>query len=155
MRFLLLVLLIQASTLWAQELPRLSPNAPQDKPFRLNPSDISAKDKEFEPFILLALKTYPDAKKRYLIGLPRGEHFYVVTRLSEGTGTFEQTFIAVTEIQDGFISGKIANNLVTLKNLKVGDPVKFPESKVMDWLISKPDGSEEGNFVGKFVDSQK
>jgi hypothetical protein len=29
----------------------------------------------------------------------------------------------------------------------------FAETEVMDWLISHPDGSEEGNFVGKFLDT--
>ena len=29
------------------------------------------------------------------------------------------------------------------------------ESDVLDWTISKPDGTEEGNFVGKFLDTYK
>jgi hypothetical protein len=36
-----------------------------------------------------------------------------------------------------------------------GDPYKLSERDLTDWLISKPDGSEEGNVVGKFLDEWK
>jgi hypothetical protein len=35
---------------------------------------------------------------------------------------------------------------------KNGDPHTFSESEVIDWLISRADGTEEGNVVGKFLD---
>jgi hypothetical protein len=35
---------------------------------------------------------------------------------------------------------------------RLGDRYTFPESELRDWLIAKPDGSEEGNYVGKFLD---
>ena len=35
----------------------------------------------------------------------------------------------------------------------LGDDYKFPESDLRDWMIAKPDGTEEGNVVGKFLDS--
>ena len=31
-------------------------------------------------------------------------------------------------------------------------PVMFPESELVDWVITHPDGIEEGNVVGKFLD---
>lgn len=31
--------------------------------------------------------------------------------------------------------------------------IDFKEKDIIDWLISKPDRSEEGNFVGKFLDT--
>ena len=30
-----------------------------------------------------------------------------------------------------------------------------PELEVLDWTVSKPDGTEDGNFVGKFLDTYK
>jgi len=33
-----------------------------------------------------------------------------------------------------------------------GDAHEYPEEELIDWLISRPDGSEEGNVVGKFLD---
>jgi hypothetical protein len=35
----------------------------------------------------------------------------------------------------------------------LGDRYAFPESELRDWLITRPDGTEEGNFVGRFLDS--
>lgn len=29
----------------------------------------------------------------------------------------------------------------------------FPETDMLDWPITRPDGTEEGNFVGKFLDT--
>jgi hypothetical protein len=29
------------------------------------------------------------------------------------------------------------------------------EAELLDWLITKPDGSEEGNVVGKFLDTYR
>ena len=31
--------------------------------------------------------------------------------------------------------------------------IEFNEKDILDWLIAKPDGSEEGNFIGKFLDT--
>lgn len=30
--------------------------------------------------------------------------------------------------------------------------ISFAESMLIDWTISKPDGTEEGNYIGKFLD---
>ncbi|MBK7538639.1 MAG: hypothetical protein IPI49_25370 [Myxococcales bacterium] len=43
--------------------------------------------------------------------------------------------------------------IATPGRLQVGDPVQFSEQEVEDWTISRPDGSEEGNVVGKFLDT--
>jgi hypothetical protein len=36
---------------------------------------------------------------------------------------------------------------------KNADPYRFPESAIIDWTISRPDGTEEGKVVGKFVEN--
>jgi hypothetical protein len=33
--------------------------------------------------------------------------------------------------------------------------ITVPESEVLDWTIARPDGSEEGNFIGKYLDSHR
>jgi hypothetical protein len=40
----------------------------------------------------------------------------------------------------------------TVDGYKRGDAYQFPESALTNWAIRKPDGSEEGNVVGKFLD---
>jgi hypothetical protein len=42
-----------------------------------------------------------------------------------------------------------------VSGFKLGQTYTFNESDLIDWFISKPDGSEEGNVVGKFLDTLK
>lgn len=46
----------------------------------------------------------------------------------------------------------LATELIKLKSYLHGKLYVFPESEVVDWTILSPDGKEEGNFVGKFLD---
>jgi len=133
--------------------PPLSPNAPKDQPVdATGESQLEAIEAAVAPYIAQAKKTYPDAKKRYLTGLPEGHGFYAVTKLRDDRGTEEQVFIAVTKISDGKISGRVASAIRAVKGYKQGDAYEFPESDLIDWLITRPDGTEEGNVVGKFLD---
>lgn len=133
--------------------PVLSPNSPKDQPVV---AESEAEAREYRaaivPYVEKGRKTYPDAKQRYLAGLPEGHHFYAVTNLRDGSSTTEQVFIAVGDIKEGRITGRIASEIELVAGFKRGDPYTFPESELMDWLITRPDGSEEGNVVGKFLD---
>jgi hypothetical protein len=71
------------------------------------------------------------------------------------SGVLEQVFIAVERINDGKITGTISSNLALVKDYKRGQRYTLAETDLLDWLISKPDGTEEGNFVGKFLDTYK
>lgn len=133
--------------------PALPPNAPTDKPVVMKEEQLSAFEWAIQPFIEKARATYPAARKRFLAGLPQGETFFVATRLHDPAGSFEQVFIAVQKIDAGVVSGRIWSDVQVVKDFKHGDMYEFPESEVLDWLISKPDGSEEGNYVGKFLDA--
>jgi len=133
--------------------PTLSPDAPLDQPV-----DARGKHEVEEflaavaPYVEKGRKTYPDAKRRFLDGLPAGQHFYLVTNLRGGSGTSEQVFVAVASIRDNRITGRIASDILVVEGFRNGDPYTFPESELIDWLITYPDGSEEGNVVGKFLD---
>lgn len=158
--FRLLALTLFCSTLGlAQQQPAtpptLSPDAPQDKPQALTAAQIKKFEEAIKPYVEKARKTYPDAKKRFLAGLPPKHFFYITTRLHDEDGRFEQVFIAVREIKEGIIKGIISSEIATVTKYKFGDSYSFPESELMDWTIALPDGSEEGNFVGKFLDEYK
>lgn len=134
-------------------LPELSAAAPLDRPVATTGQDeVSAMAKAVAPYRAEAKRTYPAAKSRFLAGLPSGHHFFVTVSLREGP-KHETVFIGVSEIKDGKVSGRIANEIATLAGYKSGDPVQFSEQEVEDWTISRPDGSEEGNVVGKFLDT--
>lgn len=143
-------LLLLSLTSYAQDV-YVSPNAPKDTPAYLSEDEI----KLLMPYIRKAKAAYPDAKRRFQAGLPLRNTFFVTTRIMERQGSeevIEQVFVAVTEISNGFITGKVWNDSLRIKSHKKGDKYRLSENDVIDWLITKPDGTEEGNFVGKFLD---
>ena len=137
------------------KLPTLAPNAPTDKAQPLKSDQQKAFEAAIKPYVEQARKSYPEAKERFLAGLPTKSFFFVTTRLNDPAGHWEQVFIAVKEIKDGIITGLIASDIETVSGYKAGDKYSLPESELMDWTVSKPDGTEEGNFVGNFLDTYK
>jgi hypothetical protein len=133
--------------------PKLSPDAPKDMPVDARSAkEVEEYNKAVAPYIEKARKTYPDAKKRYAAGLPDGQHFFAVAKLKDKEGRVEQVFISVARIEGDKITGRIANTILVVQGFKEGDVYTFPEGELVDWLITHPDGKEEGNVVGKFLD---
>lgn len=126
--------------------------APQDK----LTTGIQAKiDAAIKPYIEAARKTLPAAKERYQKGLPKGQKFYVTIKLKNpDSPRTEQSFVEVNSWTGNTISGTIANE-ISMPGYKAGDKIKCADADVLDWTISKEDGSEEGNVVGKFLDTYK
>ena len=134
----------------------LSKNAPTDRPHKVNNIEqLEQYEKLIEPYVNQAKETLPKTKEKFVNGLNEGESFFLVTRIYDTEGNFEQIFVRVTDWKDDTIKGTIANDLNTVKGFKYGQLIEFPERDILDWLIALPDGSEEGNFVGKFLDTLK
>jgi hypothetical protein len=148
--------LLCAPTLLLAQARGLAPNAPADRPHAVT-SDSAARrlHTAMQPYIEQARATYPAARQRFLAGLPAGHVFFVTTRLRDETGREEQVFIAVDSILGSHIFGRIASDISTVSGYRYGEPYELTEAALLDWLISKPDGSEEGNFVGKFLDAYR
>ncbi len=134
------------------QTPHVAEKAPPDQPFASNANEIDRLQEAIKPYIEKARKSYPQAKERFQAGLPARHSFFVTTRLRDDTGRFEQVFIAVQRIEGANISGRIWSNVYGVKGYKYGDRYTFQESEIIDWLIARPDGTEEGNFVGNFLD---
>jgi hypothetical protein len=120
----------------------------------LGKQQVDAMFKAEAPYIAKGRATYPTAKRRYLAGLPRGYSFAVRKHLIErSTGPvshrMEGVYVFVDTIKDGKIYGRIGE--VELRSFRQGQRISFPESELEDWAIFHPDGSVEGNFVGKFL----
>ena len=134
--------------------PVLSSDAPADKPAVATSADeLANMHKAMESYVQEAKKTYPQAKARFLKGLPPGENFFLTTRLHDSEGRVEQVFIAVSSIENGQVQGIIYSQVQTVDGFSFKQQYSFPETELVDWLITKPDGSEEGNIVGKFMDT--
>ena len=116
---------------------------------------LAASDKAIAPYVAKARATYPAAKKRFLAGLPPGHKFSIRVPLTDHDGKREDAFIDVESIKRGAITGVINSHLTLVTDYKTGQKIIFPESKIDNWLILRPDGTEEGNAVGKFLDTYK
>jgi uncharacterized protein YegJ (DUF2314 family) len=133
---------------------------PKDTPRRLMEQQAVAYDKAIAPYIAKARATYPAAKKRFLEGLPPGYSFSVWVRLFQNHAPSKQlrhedVFVEVESIKNGLVYGRVNNKIGLLTNYKEGQRISVKESEVKNWLILRPDGVEEGNYVGKFLDHYK
>ena len=96
-----------------------------------------------------ALRTLPQAKKRFLAGLPNGDQFLLSVRVAATDTSFRQVWARVmgwhgTTVQ-ALLLPEIAGSAEPL-------PVSFPEAAVVDWTLLRASGREEGNYVGRYTD---
>lgn len=132
-----------------------SVGAPVDRPVKVTDQATKNKLEEaLKPIIEQSRKSLPEAKERYLKGLHPDETLFVTTRLTDPDGQFEQVFVKVNDWKDDLVQGKLSSS-VSLKTHKQGDPLEVKEADIIDWTISHPDGTEEGNALGKFIDNWK
>lgn len=106
-----------------------------------------------EPYIAHARASWPDAKRRFVAGLPRQHSLFVTTRLRDGSGRIEQVFVAVDSVIAKRIHGRIWSQILIVEGYRLQQPYAFPEDDLIDWMIARPDGTEEGNVVGRFLDT--
>jgi hypothetical protein len=153
MRIITSFLLITVATAWAQT--RDYPKTPSDEPKHVEGAQqTSDVDRAIAPYVAKARKTYPTAKKKFLAGLPSKYLFSLTTKLWDRSHTkFEVVFVVADRISDGKVTGHLATHTKQPVGYNFGDSITFPESEVMDWTIVHPDGTEEGNVVGKFLDT--
>ena len=116
--------------------------------------------KAIVPSVAKARATYPAAKKRFVAGLIPKDHFsawmlFVERDPQTQEYNGEYLFVVVESIKYGKITGRINNKGIGLKSYHFGDRVQVAESRVENWSIYRPDGSEEGNYVGKFLKQWK
>jgi uncharacterized protein YegJ (DUF2314 family) len=150
-----LVFLALACCTIAYSQSTLPPNAPEDKPVSFTADQHQQLLKAVAPYVDQAKKSWPTAKANYLKGLPPNHVFFVTVELRDMRGKYEITFVEVQKIENGLITGLIANEISVVTGYRAGQKYSIAESDIWDWTISKPDGSEEGNFVGKFLETYK
>jgi uncharacterized protein YegJ (DUF2314 family) len=134
-----------------------SAKAAPDKGTATAPMALPKYDSVIAPYVAKARATYPAAKKRFLAGLPRGWDFSVWVRLYQNDSSgkhvaAEDCFLSVERIQEGRVWGILMNRPVIVHGYSVRDRVTAPESEVRNWMFVRPDGTEEGNIVGKFLE---
>jgi uncharacterized protein YegJ (DUF2314 family) len=136
-------------------------DAPPDKPQTMRGDKaFEAYERAIAPYVAKARASYPAAKKRFLRGLPPGYNLTVFVRVYQSPDkshkeAVEDLYVIVGAIKGGKIYGRINNRPLSLTRYRLGDPVRFPESRVLSWVVLRPDGSEEANELGNFIDHWK
>lgn len=126
-----------------------------DKPVHISASEQQVKlEAAIAPLVKIAKETFPAVKERFKKGLSEGSNLYVTYKLVDGE-KFEVVFMKVINLNDDTIMAKISNELSSVKSFKRGQSLTFKDSEIIDWTIVDSKGEEEGNVVGKFLDTYK
>ena len=157
MRFMMsLLLIVSARSATAQRPAGAAPNVQVDRPVSVRERcQWDSAVRAMQPHVDRALATYPAAKIRYLNGLPPRHAFFVTVRLTDNVGRHEQVFVRVDSIANGKIGGRIWSQIAAVNGYAVRQPYEVAESDILDWTIFRPDGTEEGNLVGNFMDTYR
>ena len=135
---------------YAQEEPHIADNAPIDCAFETTPTDLFSVIEEKSPE---AMKSWPEAKARFLSGLPDEYSLFVTFILVGQEQRGEYVFLAVDAISDEGVSGRLWTEMLVVEGFQHGDNFLVDEDAISDWLITKPDGTEDGNLIGKYIDT--
>ncbi len=169
-----LVLMAATSAAHAQNTPRHKPQSGTD-PFapkaqnarRLPPPKVDtlkttayetdkirlAKlDSAMWPQIEEAKQTLKEIHKRWNKSLPKGDQLFVTVRLYNEKGEFEHVLGRVDKWVPNRLFVTIASVMMTSTKFKPGMSMAFEQTIVVDWKIVHADGSEEGNYVRKFLE---
>ena len=134
--------------------PQLSPNAPDDRPVSATAvCQWQAMLKAMAPYVAQARRTYPDARRRFVGRAQPVRPLFVTTQLHDAKGHHEQVFVAVDSIVGARIFGTLSSPINVVQGYRYRQPYNFDDSELLDWTFASPDGSEEGNVVGKFIET--
>jgi hypothetical protein len=135
---------------WAKS-PRAVIPVPDQPVYAVGAAGLQEVQNAVAPYVQKARATYPDAKRRFLSELPDGAAFFTTVQLHDNAGGMEVVFVQVMKIEGGRIAGIIASDITSVTGFHKDQAYTFPETEVLDWTIANPDGTQEGNFVGRFL----
>jgi hypothetical protein len=129
-------------------------NAPKDQVLPI-PRQSDAEHADYQALIDRARAGLPAVRRRFRDGLPAGQRLFVTTLLRSPGDRAEQLFVQVVDWNDdrgprGVIASQVANT----PGVRFGDSTMVLESAILDWTVSGPDGSEEGNLLGKYLEQR-
>ena len=97
-----------------------------------------------------ALRTLPQAKKRFLAGLPDGDQFLLSVRVAASDTSFRQASARVLGWRGNTVQALLLPAEADSATPAEPTPVSFPETAVVDWTLLRASGREEGNYVGRY-----
>ena len=102
-----------------------------------------------------ALRTLPQAKKRFLAGLPQGDQFLLSVRVIATDTSFRQASARVLGWHGSTVQALLLPSPANSAGPTEPTPVSFPETAVLDWTLLRASGREEGNYVGRYTDTAR
>jgi hypothetical protein len=118
---------------------------------------MEALKRAIAPLSAAAQASFPAARERFERGLPPHETFFVSTWLHDLEGREKLVFVAVDSVKGAggaaHIAGRVWSPVQLVHGYTYRQPYTFAVAELVDWMIARPDGSEEGNEVGKFMDT--
>ena len=102
-----------------------------------------------------ALRTLPQAKKRFLAGLPQGDQFLLSVRVIATDTSFRQVSARVLGWHDSTMQALLLPSAANSVGPTEPTLVSFPETAVLDWMLLRASGREEGNYVGRYTDTAR
>ena len=136
----------------AEGIAQVFANSPPDAPMPFKKKDWTEFRRKSRVLTQQARETWPAAKQRFLND--RRTMLFVSTTLQDNAGNQEFVFVKVNMVSMGLIVGEIASDIISVRGYKAGDPIKLKESIIEDWTIYNPDGSEDGNLIGKAMENR-
>jgi len=128
-------------------------SSPPDRPVGMDLAVQACLDSAVGPLVAQARRSFPGFAQKFEAGLPQGYAPSVTVRLTDNSGHFEQVFVTVDSIRHESIYGRVTSRIELVRGYKFGQPIRVSESEILDWTISRPDGTEEGNLLGKYMDA--
>ena len=107
------------------------------------------------PYIEKSKAMFPAVKQKYISGdyVREKRNLFVQMNVSDKDGVKEMAFIRVIWCAGKKFQGVVANNLVEVKETKLGDTVSFAQDQIHNWVVVDSNQREEGNFVGKAIEA--
>jgi hypothetical protein len=102
-----------------------------------------------------ALRTLPQAKKKFLAGLPIGDQFLLSVRVAASDTSFRQASARVLGWRGNTVQALLLPATADSATPAEPTPVSFPETAVVDWTLLRASGREEGNYVGRYTDTAR
>ncbi|MET4075211.1 hypothetical protein [Hymenobacter sp. UYCo722] len=102
-----------------------------------------------------ALRTLPQAKKKFLAGLPDGDQFLLSVRVAASDTSFRQASARVLGWRGNTVQALLLPEAADSASPLEPTPVSFPETAVLDWTLLRASGREEGNYVGRYTDTAR
>ena len=99
-----------------------------------------------------ALRTLPQAKKKFLTGLPSGDQFLLSVRVIASDTSFRQASARVLGWHGNTVQALLLPDAASPAEPL---PISFPETAVVDWTLLRASGREEGNYVGRYTDTAR